>query len=173
MEKDFGVCGKCGEFIRAFKWALPDWLCKRCYDERFPERRKQEEKERDRAINNLFNSHIPSEESYEFLNKNLYTQPQLYEKSFEQVKPYANALQSFQTLEQMRDFCAGQSREYRLRLRTELTALAHLQKGQKLFPRVIEVMLFVTWVDLVEEYGTEECFNDGYNYLIQEAAGAL
>jgi hypothetical protein len=165
MRKNYGICKQCGDKIVDFKYALTDWFCERCYFEKFPLRPCRDEEEN---LPNLFDSHIPGEESYAFLKEQLYDKPGLYENGFREVKPFINSLQSFATLTQMRDFCASQSRDYRNKLKSDLIAFARTQKVKPLFPRVIEVLMFAVWTDLVDDYGTGERFSDSYWDLINE-----
>jgi len=164
-KKKYGICGKCGEFIRYFKWVLPNWLCQQCYDERFPERPGASAQG---SLENLFDSEIPGEESMEFLAARLYDKPELYNAGFEAVKARLKALRRFRTLKQLRDACARRGPKFRSKLRQALVDLGHWQrKDRQLFQRIVEILLFVVWVDIEAVYG-EDNFSEGYWELIHD-----
>jgi hypothetical protein len=183
--KDLGMCKDCGKPIRAFKYALTDWLCKYCYEAKFP----QPGNERLSGARPK-KSYLKNEESYEFLKEHLYNKPGLYKRSFQVVRDYSPLLRNFASLRHLLDFTlAVGGTTYRpgivgcksyfqqpnyvqlhrrciSEIKMELVNLARTH--QWLFPRVTEILLFVLWDDLVDKYGKGERFSQGYLDLILE-----
>lgn len=162
--KDLGMCKECGLPIRDFKWALPDWLCRYCYDAKFPQPGNE------RLFGALSKkSYLKNEESYAFLKAHLYDKPGLYEPGFRLVRDYSMLLRNFSSLSHLLDFvqthrsCLGE-------IKMELVNLG--RSHQWLKPRVMEILLFVLWDDLLDTYGKSERFSQGYMDLMLEISPA-
>lgn len=158
--KNYGLCSHCADKIKPFKYALPNWLCKYCYEAKFPRR-----KSRFLSYSGLGKSYIRDEESYEFLKKELYDKPGLYERSFRALQDYSPLMKNFPSLKRLLDFVRGHRRRIR-EIKKELVGLARTH--QWLRPQVMEILLFVLWDDLRDKYGEGEGFSDGYYDLIAE-----
>lgn len=105
--------------------------------------------------------------SYDFLKKRLYDKPQLYERSFQQIKPHLPLLSGFGSLKDLKTYLRTQpDRSFQRTLKTDLKDLN--KQHPELFGAIVEVLMFVLWDKLAEDYGTEERFADAYWDLICE-----
>jgi hypothetical protein len=105
--------------------------------------------------------------SYDFLKKRLYDKPQLYERSFQRIKPHLPLLGGFGSLKDLKTYLRTQpDRSFQRTLKTDLKDLD--KQHPELFGAIVEVLMFVLWDKLVEDYGTEERFADAYWDLICE-----
>ncbi|MFH1231034.1 MAG: hypothetical protein V1709_06000 [Planctomycetota bacterium] len=126
--------------------------------------------------------------SYEYMKEQLYDKPHLYEKSFQTIRPYVLNLQNFESLKHLISFTSafgetspsrpdgrgspeaagGQSRNKKIRLRLKSDLITMDKTHRWLRPEIVEILMFILWDDLVENYGTGERFSESYWDLINE-----
>ena len=163
-EYEYGICKECGKPIEFYEYTLTGlefWFCQTCYFLRWPRARKPS------AETLGWASHIPGEESYQYLKEFLYSQPHHYERSFRTLRPFVLLLQCFETLKALLDYIAGEyDQTIRRCLKDDLKEA--LAKYPHLFPETVEILTFVLWDELVEKYGRGERFSEGYWDLIRE-----
>src|SRR3989339_113400 len=104
--------------------------------------------------------------SYEFLLEQLYNKPKLYEVGFRKVRGYVLVLQNFITLPHLLEFIGSRPKDIRDRLKQHLITLSQTHKWLR--PEIVELLMFILWDDLKEQYGTGERFSESYWDLIYE-----
>jgi hypothetical protein len=114
----------------------------------------------------LRRKHADNYTGYEFLLEHLYNKPKLYEVGFRKVRGYVMVLQNFITLPHLLEFISARPKDIRDRLKRHLITLSQTHKWLR--PEIIEILMFVLWDDLKEQYGTGERFSESYWDLINE-----
>lgn len=104
--------------------------------------------------------------SYSFLKEQLYDRPEFYEAGFRVIRGYAVSFRNFADIRHLTAFAGARDESVRLRLKSDLAALDRLQPWLR--PRIVEIMMFLLWEDLVRQYGTGETFSESYWDLMME-----